>query len=96
MYFDNHYAILVLQIVDCLIPTVSNLHYITMIISVPPCYYSVCVCRFFKLNTPTCVSLSLCISSRVTILIGSDKSCDIRIIDEIIVRCHQGQMIQQV
>ena len=28
--------------------------------------------------------------------IGCDKSCDIRIIDDIIVCCQQGQMIQQV
>ena len=30
------------------------------------------------------------------VLIGCDKSCDIRIIDDIIVSCQQGQRIQYV
>ena len=34
--------------------------------------------------------------SKATILIGCDKTCDIRIIDDIIVYCQQGQSIQQV
>ena len=38
----------------------------------------------------------VCISSKATNLIGCDKSCDIRIIEHIIVCCQQGQMIQQV
>ena len=41
------------------------------------------------------VSNLICISSEDIILIGCDKSCDIRIIDDIILRCQQGHILQQ-
>ena len=40
------------------------------------------------------LNLSVCFSLNELNLIGGDKSCDIRIIEDIIVRCQQGQMIQ--
>ena len=69
-------------------------------------YTDIIALLIFKLHTSmecgvsvTGASLNLLnLSFRVShpILIGCHKSCDIRIIDYIIVRCQQGQMIQQV
>ena len=42
------------------------------------------------LESRSSVCINICIS------VSNAKSCDIRIIDDIIVRCQQGQMIQQV
>ena len=40
--------------------------------------------------------LSVGFSPGYPVLIGCYKSCDVRIIDDIIVSCQQGQMIQHV
>ena len=45
---------------------------------------------------PSVYGASVDISSKATIVLGCDKSCDVRIIDDIIVRCQQGHILQQV
>ena len=52
-------------------------------------------CRASVHHTSVTLSLSLSVSHSV-LNFGCYKSCDIRIIDDIIVSCQQGQMIQHV
>ena len=60
------------------------------------------LCSVFKVHTPTGWGPSLPEASLSfwafydPLLIGCNKSCDIRIIEDIIVSCQQGQILQKV